>query len=376
MVDVLTQHARVQDEMEQALIEVLRSGAYINGPAVQSFRQHLGQYLDVPQVISCANGTDALQVALMALDLKPGEEVITPSFTYIATVEVIALLGLKPVFVEVDPATFNIDPAHIERAITSKTRVILPVHLYGQPADMEPILALAQAHNLYVVEDNAQAIGAEYTFENGLTRKTGTIGDIGCISFYPSKNLGACGDGGAIATRDEALGKKLWTVCNHGQEVRYYHDMVGVNSRLDSMQAALLDIKLKHLDAYNQARILAADRYDRLLGEEEGLILPVRAAYGKHVFHQYTLKVKAGRAARDAMQTYLQSQGIPTMIYYPVASHLQKAYQGYGYQEGDLPVSEQLTAEVISLPMHSELTEEQQVYITDHVKKALEKVYV
>ena len=374
MVDVLGQHKKFQSEMEQAVIDVLRSGAFINGPAVKKFRENLASYLDVSQLIACGNGTDALQIALMALDLEPGDEVITPSFTYVATVEVISLLRLKPVYVEVDMDTFNIDPEAVAAAITPKTKVILPVHLYGQAADMAPLLELAQKHDLAIIEDTAQAIGADYTFPDGRTMKAGTIGDIGCISFYPSKNLGACGDAGAISTRNDELGAYIQMIANHGQKTRYYHDTVGVNSRLDAVQAAILDIKLRYLDIYNDSRRAAADVYDGLLAEVEEVITPVRAPYGKHVFHQYTLRVKAGRAARDAMQVYLKDQGIPSMIYYPLANHLQKAYEGYGYKLGDLPVTEQLSGEVISLPMHSELTKEQQEFIVNHIKDALVKV--
>ena len=373
MVDVLAQHQKIQVEMDNAVREVLTSGAFINGPSVKQFRANLAKFLDVPHAISCANGTDALQVALMALDLAPGDEVITPSFTYVATVEVISLLQLTPVFVEVDPKTFNISPEHVEAAITDRTKAIIPVHLFGQSADMEPIMELAEKHNLYVVEDNAQAIGSHYKFSDGKTLKTGTIGHIGCTSFYPSKNLGACGDGGAIFSRDNDLADKIWVICNHGSKKKYYHDSIGVNSRLDSVQAAILDIKLQHLDSYNDARHVAASKYDERLSDCEELVTPHRAPYSHHVFHQYTLRVKDGRKKRDAMRAFLAERGIPSMVYYPVPLHLQGAYRGYGYKEGQLPVSEQLTEEVLSLPMHSELTDEQIEHITDHVKEALVK---
>jgi len=374
MVDVLTQHNKIKIEMDEAVQGVLSSGAYINGPAVKQFRSNLAQYLGAKHVISCANGTDALQVAFMALDLSPGDEVITPSFTYVATVEVISLLKLKPVFIEVDPLTFNLSPCHVEAAITDRTRAILPVHLYGQSVNMLPILELAEKYNLYVIEDNAQAIGSEYSFMNGEVQKTGTIGHIGCTSFYPSKNLGACGDGGAISTQDDTLAQKLWMICNHGSERKYYHDSVGVNSRLDSVQAAILDIKLRHLDQYNDSRRVAADLYDQKLTDcQEQLVLPFRSTYAKHVFHQYTIKIKEGRQKRDAIQQFLAEKGVPSMIYYPLALHLQGAYKAYGYQPGQLPVSEQLTEEVLSLPMHSELTEEQIDFITHAVKDALIK---
>ncbi len=365
MVDVISQHKKIEEEMDVAVKEVLGSGAFINGPAVKEFRKNLSQYLGVSHVISCANGTDALQVAFMALDLSPGDEVITPSFTYVATVEIIALLKLKPVFIEVDPLTFNMSPCKIEEAITDRTKAILPVHLYGQSANMLPILEIAEKHNLYVIEDNAQAIGSVYTFPDGNSQKTGTIGHIGCTSFYPSKNLGACGDGGAIFTNDDELAEKIWVICNHGSKKKYYHDSIGVNSRLDSVQAAILDIKLTHLDEYNDARRWAADLYDeRLADHQDKLILPYRAPYSKHVFHQYTLRIKEGRAKRDQIKEYLAAHQIPSMIYYPVTLHLQGAYRGYGYSEGDLPISENLTGEVLSLPMHPELDRDQITFIT------------
>jgi UDP-2-acetamido-2-deoxy-ribo-hexuluronate aminotransferase len=371
MVDTLGQYRHIQQEIDDAVQEVVRSGQYINGPVVQGFAEELGTFLGGAHVIPCANGTDALQIALMALDLQPGDEVITPSFTYISTVEVISLLRLKPVFVEVDPQTFNMDPEQLEAALSERTRAIIPVHLFGQAADMAPILAFARKHGLAVVEDTAQAIGGSYTFPDGSTQKLGTIGDIGCTSFYPSKNLGAFGDGGAIFTRNEALAQKLQMICNHGSERRYFHDSIGVNSRLDAMQAAILRVKLRHLDAYNQARRTAANRYDHLLAEESKVATPVRADFSQHVFHQYTLKVVDGREKRDQLKAFLDERRIPSMIYYPVACHLQGGYRQYGYKKGDLPISERLTAEVISLPMHTELDEAQLRYITDHVKQGL-----
>ncbi|MEL6650818.1 MAG: DegT/DnrJ/EryC1/StrS family aminotransferase [Bacteroidota bacterium] len=369
MVDTVSQYQKIQSEVDQAVLEVIRSGRFINGPVVQGFRDHLAAYLGVEHALSCANGTDALQIALMALDLQPGDEVITASFTYVATVEVIALLRLKPVFVEVEPDTFNLDVEAVEAAITDKTKAIMPVHLFGQAANMGPIMELARKHNLYVVEDTAQAIGSDYTFPDGSKKKTGTIGHIGTTSFYPSKNLGAYGDGGAIFTRDNELATKLWSICNHGSERRYYHDRIGVNSRLDAVQAAILDIKLRHLDEYTAARQKAAALYDEMLADVEALVTPFRAGYAEHVFHQYTLKVKDGRERRDALKAKLDEAGIPSMIYYPVPLHLQEAYRYYGYNEGDLPISERLCGEVISLPMHSELDEAQQSYIVEHLKK-------
>jgi dTDP-4-amino-4,6-dideoxygalactose transaminase len=371
MVDTITQYQHIQAEIDAAVLEVVRSGQYINGPSVKQFSKHLSEYLDVPYVIPCANGTDALQVALMALGLQPGDEVITPSFTYIATVEVIALLQLKPVFVEVDADSFNVIPAQIEAAITDRTRAIIPVHLFGQVADMEPIMAIAKRHNLVVVEDTAQAIGAEYQFADGSYRRAGTIGDIGTTSFYPSKNLGAYGDGGAIFTRNEALAHRLQMICNHGSEKKYYHDSIGVNSRLDSVQAAILDIKLTHLSTYNSHRQQAARRYDALLADCPGIELPQWQEGGSHVFHQYTIKVEGGAAVRDQIQAFLQAQGVPSMVYYPVPCHLQGAYHSYGYQPGDLPVSESLCGQVISLPMHSELDEEQQRHVANHFVQAV-----
>lgn len=366
MVDTLSQYHLIQEEVDAAVSEVIKSGAYIGGPAVNRFRENLAQYLQVKHVIPCANGTDALQVALMALNLEPGDEVITPAFTYFATAEVVALLRLKPVFVDVNPDTFNLDVEQIEARITPRTKVILPVHLFGLPADMEPILAIAKKHNLAVVEDNAQAIGATYRFSDGQVMKTGVIGDIGTTSFYPSKNLGAYGDGGAIFTQNDTLAFAIQRICNHGVSTnRYLHEVIGVNSRLDAIQAAILDVKLKHLDRYNQSRIQAASWYDAHFKGVEGIITPKVPEGYKHVYHQYTLRLTGGRALRDAVKASMDKAGIPSMIYYPVPLHLQEAYRPYGYQEGDYPVSEQLSAEVISLPMHSELNEKQVQYIAE-----------
>ncbi len=371
MVDTLGQYHKIQEEVDQAVLDVIRSGQYINGPVVQQFRNNLAAYLDVPHALSCANGTDALQIALMALGLEPGDEVITPTFTYVATVEVIALLRLRPVFVDADPHTFNLDVNQLESVITPKTKAIIPVHLFGQSADLQPVLDFAKKHNLHVVEDNAQAIGSWYTFPDGTKMRTGTIGDIGCTSFYPSKNLGAYGDGGAIFTRDAELANSLWTICNHGSLRKYYHDSIGVNSRLDAVQAAILDIKLRSLDEYEASRNWAADRYDTLLEGLSGAHVPVRAAFSTHVFHQYTLRIEGGRARRDALQAYLKGKDVPSMVYYPVPLHLQGAYKGYGYSEGQFPVAEQLVTEVLSLPMHSELDEAQVSYIAEQVKAGL-----
>lgn len=371
MVDTISQYNNIKEKIDKAVNAVVSSGIYINGPVVQEFRQHLATYLDVAHVIPCANGTDALQIALMALDLKPGDEVITSPFTFVATAEVIALLGLKPVFVDIEYDTFNIDPELIEAAITERTKAIIPVHIFGQSANLEPILEIAQKHQLYVVEDAAQSIGADYIFSDGRVARTGTIGDIGTTSFYPSKNLGAYGDGGAIFTRNDELASKLWTICNHGSNVKYYHSEIGVNSRLDAIQAAILNIKLSHLDTYNLARQEAANTYQSLLGDVEELVLPYQVPYSKHVFHQYTLRVKAGESMRDAIKAELQANEIPSMIYYPVPLHLQDAYKGYGYAEGDFPISEQASREVLSLPMHSELDIQQLQHICKHVKQAV-----
>ncbi len=354
MVDLKTQYHRIKTEIDREVLGVLESTTFIGGPQVNSFREQLEQYLDVQHVIPCANGTDALQIAMMALGLQPGDEVIVPAFTYIATAEVIALLGLTPVITDVDPHTFNITAAHIEKAITPKTKAIVPVHLFGQSVDLEPIMVLARQHDLFVIEDNAQTIGADYTFADGTRRKTGTIGHFGCTSFFPSKNLGCYGDGGALMTNDDQLAAAARMIANHGQSRQYYHDKIGVNSRLDALQAAILKVKLGHLDTYNAARIQAADFYDRAFSDIPELVTPVRQPNSTHVFHQYTLQVKNGR--RDDLKKYLTEQGIPAMIYYPVPLYMQAAFQQY-WPGGTLPVTEQLCASVISLPMHTELTE-------------------
>lgn len=362
MVDTHTQYRKIKAEIDQAVIEVLESSAFINGKQVQSFATNLSAYLGVKHTIPCGNGTDALQIAMMALGLQPGDEVITPSFTYIATTEVIALLRLTPVFVEVDPGTFCIDPAAIEKAITPRTRAIVPVHLYGQAAPMEEIMAIAAKYNLFVIEDNAQALGADYTFSDGVKKKTGTIGHIGCTSFYPSKNLGAYGDGGAIFTNDDDLARQLKMIANHGQSRRYYHDVVGCNSRLDTIQAAILDIKLKHLDEYATARRSAADFYDQAFSGNDKIKVPYRAPWSYHVFHQYTLLLEG--IDRDALSQYLAENQIPSMIYYPVPGHRQKMFEQSGTAIGEMPVTDWLTSRVISLPIHTELDQEQLEYIT------------
>ncbi|MCX8019462.1 MAG: DegT/DnrJ/EryC1/StrS family aminotransferase [Chitinophagaceae bacterium] len=366
MVDTLTQYHRIKSEIDNAISDVLESAAYINGKAVGEFAERLSSYLHVKHVIPCANGTDALQIAMMALDLKPGDEVITPSFTFISTAEVIALLRLKPVFADVDPKTFCIDPADVKKRVTPKTRAIIPVHLFGQAAAMQEILDIADQFNLFVIEDNAQAIGCDYLFPGGESRKTGTLGHIGTTSFYPSKNLGAFGDGGAVFTNDDMLAQKIRMIANHGQSRRYYHDIVGCNSRLDTIQAAILNIKLKYLENYIHARRTAADYYDERLKEIPEIQIPYRAPYCRHVFHQYTLILQYSK--RDELQQYLAAQGIPSMIYYPVPCHRQKMFLSQNENTVSLPVTEQLAASVISLPIHSELDEEQLEYIVIHIK--------
>jgi len=365
MVDTHSQYLAIKNEVDAAIHEVLDTAAYINGKAVQEFTRNLGAYLQVKHVIPCANGTDALQIAMMALGLEPGDEVITPSFTYIATTEVIALLRLKPVFVDVDPATFCIDVAKIRAAITPKTKAIVPVHLYGQSCDMEEIMKIAEEFNLFVVEDNAQAIGATVTFSDGTVHKTGTIGHVGCTSFFPSKNLGCYGDGGAMMTNNTLLADRIKMIANHGQSKRYYHDVVGCNSRLDTVQAAVLDIKLRHLDQYNAARRSVAAYYNNAFANNPKITTPVTAAGNTHVFHQYTLKLDG--VDRNALQDQLAAVGVPAMIYYPVPAHRQKMFSFLNLPEVDLPITDWLTHRVISLPIHTEMDQEQLEHIVNHV---------
>lgn len=370
MVDLQNQYYKIKSEVDNAVLNVMDSAAFINGPEVKSFQSDLENYLDVKHVIPCANGTDALQIALMALDLKEGDEVITADFTFAATVEVIHLLKLKSVLVDVDYDTFTIDTEAIKKAITPKTKAIIPVHLFGQCADMEEILKIAKEYNLYVVEDNAQAIGADFIFSDGASKKSGTMGTIGTTSFFPSKNLGCYGDGGAIFTNDDKLAHRLRGIVNHGMYERYYHDEVGVNSRLDSIQAAILRKKLPNLDSYNEARRKAADYYDEAFAGHENILTPKRAKNSTHVFHQYTLRITNGK--RNELQQFLTEKEIPAMIYYPVALRKQKAY----YQESnpaDFVNTDKLLDQVISLPMHTELDEEQLKYITDSVLEFFEK---
>jgi len=364
MVDLKRQYQKIKEEVNAGIQDVLETAAFINGPAVQHFAKELAAYLGVKHVIPCANGTDALQIALMALGLKPGDEVITASYTYIATVEVVALLNLKPVFVDVDADTFTMNIDAVKKAITPKTKAIIPVHLYGQSANMEALLNLAKEHNIPVVEDNAQAIGGTYTFSNGQTVKTGSMGTIGCTSFFPSKNLGCYGDGGAMFTNDDALAEKLKMVANHGQKERYYHEVVGVNSRLDTIQAVVLRAKLKHLDEYCASRSAVADYYDNAFKSNPNIVTPYRAPYAYHVFHQYTLQLK--NVSRDEVQKKLAEKGIPSMIYYPVPCHKQNMLKAFDGDKFHLPVTDMLQDCVISLPIHTEFAEEELAYITTH----------
>ena len=365
MVDLQRQYHKIKPEIDAAILNVLETTAFIGGPDVQHFSGELAEYLGVKHVIPCANGTDALQIALMALGLQPGDEVITPSFTYIATVEVVALLKLKPVFVDVDEDTFTMNIDSVKQAITPNTKAIIPVHLYGQGVNMEPLLALAKEHNIHVIEDTAQAIGGTYTFSSGKTMKLGAMGTIGCTSFFPSKNLGAFGDGGAMFTNDDALAESLKMIANHGQKVRYYHEMVGCNSRLDTMQAAILRIKLRHLDEYCYARRTAADFYDKAFRNNPKISTPYRAPYTYHVFHQYTLKLHG--VDRDMVSNKLAEMHVPSMIYYPVPCHKQQMLAEYDVAATVLPVTDKLQNMVISLPMHTELTEEELTYITQQL---------
>ncbi len=372
MVDLQSQYAKIQNTVDARISEVLKSATFINGPEVHNFQKELENYLGVKHVIPCANGTDALQIAMMGLDLKPGDEVITADFTFAATVEVIALLHLTPVLVDVDPVDFNISIEAIKKAITPKTKAIVPVHLFGRPANMEAIMDLAKEHNLFVIEDNAQAIGAEYTFSDGSKKKVGAIGHAASTSFFPSKNLGCYGDGGAIFTNDDELAHKIRGIVNHGMYVRYHHDVVGVNSRLDSIQAAVLSTKLAHLDDYNKARQEAAKKYNAAFAGQKNIVTP--AIYDEcvdHVFHQYTLKVL--NVDRDQLAAFLNENGIPCGVYYPIPLHSQKAYADERYNEADFPVTNQLIKEVISLPMHTELEDDQIAFITSKVIEFINK---
>ena len=370
MVDLKSQYKKIKQEIDNEIFAVINSSKFINGPVVKEFQDDLANYLNTKHVITCANGTDALQISMMALGLKPGDEVITSDFTFVATVEVIALLGLIPVLVDVDPKTFTIDTEKLEKAITPKTKAIVPVHLFGQAANMDTIQKIAKKHSLFIIEDNAQAIGADYITESK-KQKLGTLGDIGCTSFFPSKNLGCFGDGGAIFTSNDELADKIKSIVNHGMRVRYYHDHIGVNSRLDSLQAAILKIKLKYLDEYNNARQTTAAYYDTSFKNCEKLIIPSRNNQSSHVFHQYTLKTQ--NVNRNNLIEYLKSKDIPAMIYYPVPLHQQKAYTKYNFNDSDFPVTNKLSKTVISLPIHTELKKEEQDYIIENVIKGLDK---
>ena len=367
MVDLHGQYLRFKEEIDEAMQAVIDSCAFINGPQVKSFAGHLADYLQVSYVIPCANGTDALQIALMALELQPGDEVILPAFTYIAAAEVVALLGLTPVLVDVDSRTFNIDPCKIEAAVSERTKAIVAIHLFGQACDMEPIMTLADVYHLYVVEDNAQSVGADYIFSDGRVRKAGTIGHIGTTSFFPSKPLACYGDGGALMTSDEALAARIRMIANHGQECKYHHRQIGCNSRLDTLQAAVLDVKLKHLEEFTETRRQVASRYDEALSSCDSLVLPARSIFSTHVYHQYTVQVKDGR--RNVLQCLLKEQGIPSMIYYPVTVHHQEAYRHISRVSGNLDVSTRLCESVLSLPIHTEMSLGQQQYITETLKK-------
>lgn len=364
MVDLHGQYLRIRDEVDRAIADVLNSTAFIQGPQVSSFADALGKYVSCPYVVPCANGTDALQIAMMALDLKPGDEIILPVHTYVATAEVIALLGLKPVFVDVDADTFNVDVTAVGRAITANTRAVVPVHLYGQCADMEPLVSLAAKHGLFVIEDTAQALGAVYTFKDGATKHAGTMGTIGTTSFFPSKNLGCYGDGGALFTADAALAEKMKMIANHGQRKKYHHDIVGINSRLDTLQAAILEVKLRSLPEYTKRRNDVAAYYDSRLGAIKDVVIPKRSPHSTHVFHQYTIRVPE---RRNELKSHLEAKGIPTMIYYPVPLHLQEAYRNYGSGEGSFPVTEELSRTVLSLPVHTEMDEVQLAFICEAI---------
>ena len=369
MVDLQTQYQHIKADIDRGIQAVIDSATFIKGPAVTSFQKNLETYTGAKHVIPVGNGTDALQIALMALDLKPGDEVITPTFTFIATAEVVALLGLTPVVVDVDWDTMNISVEAVRKAITPRTKAIVPVHLFGQCADMEALMQIAKEHNLYIVEDACQAIGAVYTFADGTQKQAATMGEIGCTSFFPSKNLGCYGDGGAIFTNDDELAAKMRAIANHGMVIRYHHDTVGVNSRLDSIQAAVLDAKLPHLNHYIAERQRAAAYYDQAFANHPNILIPARSEQSTHVFHQYTLRLID--VDRDALREALAQAGVPAMIYYPVPLHMQNAYQDARYQTGDFPVAEQLAACVLSLPMHTELDIEQLEYITTHVLQAI-----
>lgn len=365
MVDLKGQYLKIKIEIDNAIAEVINDTSFIKGEKVKIFETELAQYLGAKHVITCGNGTDALQIAMMSLDLKSGDEVITADFTFIATAEVIALMGLTPVLVDVDPNTFLITPEAIEKTITPRTKAIVPVHLFGQCADMESIMQIAKKHNLYVIEDVAQANGCTYKFKDGTVKKAGTIGDIGCTSFFPSKNLGCFGDGGALITNNDELAKNIRSIANHGITVQYYHDQIGINSRLDTIQTAILSVKLKYLNEYNKLRNFAANYYDKALSNIPLLKTPSRVNWSAHIFHQYTILVENNK--RNALQKHLNENNIPSMIYYPVPLHRQKAYSKYNFKDDNYPVTEMLSNKVLSLPMHTELNNEQLSFITNTI---------
>lgn len=371
MVDLKRQYNRFKNEIDDAITTVIASAAFVKGPITANFEQHLSDYLNGTNVISCGNGTDALQIALMALDLQPGDEVIVPSLTFIASAEVIALLKLTPVFIDVDPQTFNIDPQQVKAAITSNTKAIIPVHLYGQCAPMHEIMQIAEENSLYVIEDTCQALGADFIY-NDKIQKAGTVGHIGCTSFFPSKPLGCFGDGGALFTNDKVLAQRIKAIANHGMEIKYQHDIIGVNSRLDAMQAAILNVKLKHIEAFTKHRQWVAELYDKALSDIQAITLPYKAEYSSHVYHQYTLKVES--AIRDRLITYLKSKNIPSMVYYPIPLHLQKAFSMYETDKLTLSNSEMLCKSVISLPIHTEMQQEEIDYITSELKEFFSKL--
>jgi len=371
MVDLLAQYKRLRPDIDNAIFSVINSSAFIKGPGVKLFEEELQEYLGVKNVISCANGTDALQIAMMTLGLKPGDEVITTNFTFIATLETVALLGMKPVIVDPDPGTFNISVEGIARAITEKTRAIVPVHLFGQCADMEGIMKLAARYNLLVIEDAAQATGSDYLFADGTRKKAGTIGNAGTTSFFPSKNLGCYGDGGAVYTDDDDLARKIRSIANHGMKVRYHYNDIGINSRLDTIQAEILRVKLKHLDSFNRARQEVAGYYDRAFSECSQIVIPAREKHSTHIFHQYTIRVKNG--LRDELKKHLQENNVPAMVYYPGPLHMQEAYHYLGYGENDFPVTTELCREVLSLPVHTEMEQDQLEHITGTIIEFFEK---
>lgn len=370
MVDLALHYEKMEHEIDDAVKGVLRSAAYIKGPEVKEFEDSLRDYLKCGHVVSCGNGTDALQIVMMALDLKPGDEIITTNFTFIATVEVVALLGLKLVLVEPDRGTFNISPEAIQKAITPRTKAIVPVHLFGQCADMEKIMEIASANNLFVIEDSAQATGSDYIFSSGKTKKAGTIGIAGTTSFFPSKNLACCGDGGAILTSNDELAAKMRSIANHGMKAKYQYTAVGINSRLDTIQAAILNVKLRYLDEFNLARLKVADYYDNALSELSDIVLPERSDFSTHIFHQFTIKVKGGK--RDALKKHLEKAGVPSMIYYPGPLHMQEAYAYLGYGANEFPVTTSLCSEVLSLPVHPYIDPEQLDHIVLSIKKFFE----